>query len=168
MTTRTDGPGPARDDGTVDYTAISGVGSKISTALNEAGISSMELLAAMTVGQVVSALEDVDVHISAGKIVSQLWLQQAWMLSEVSDEFAGQDVQDASGTVDQETDSEETNEAGNWREQFGLFIYLDQSLDGQRWRTRIWDTTDLIEQKLPGVAPGLAVDLIIDRTSPPS
>lgn len=169
MTTHGDGPTPteAGTDRTIDFTAITGVGSKTSSALNDVGISSMEMLAAMTVGQVVSALEEVGVQISAGKIVSQLWLQQAWMLSELSDEPEDLGDQDESVGVplEPEADSGETNESEEWCEQFGLFVYIDQSVDGQRWRTRIWDTTDLVEEKLPGVAPGLVIDRIIDRLS---
>ncbi len=169
MTTHGEGPTPDEDedDQTIDFTAITGVGSKTSSALNDAGISSMERLAAMTVGQVVSALEGVGVQISAGKIVSQLWLQQAWMLSELSDEpeDRGAEGDELDTGLDPASDSGETSDAEDWSEQFGLFVYIDRSVDGLRWRTRIWDTTALVEENLSGIAPGLVVDLIIDRIS---
>ncbi len=161
----THGPDRSSVDSEVDFTAITGVGAKTSTALNEAGVHSMEALAAMSVGQVSAALEGVGIQISAGKIISQLWLQQAWMLSTLSDQPATKagEAMTPVGVEAAEVTDQPADNVNDWQEQFGVFVYLDRSEDGRRWRTRIWDTTEMVEEQLPGVAPGLLVDLIIDR-----
>lgn len=148
----------------VDFTELRGVGAKTAAALREAGVDSMLALAAMSVDDVVHALDEVGVQVSAAKIISKRWLQQAWVMSQKQ---AGPPVEKADDP-EEEQELPQVNEGNDWHEHAGFFVYFDRSSDGARWRTRVWDTGVMIEQQIPSTAPDRWVNFILSRANLPS
>ncbi|MGI9615343.1 MAG: hypothetical protein ACR2QO_20700, partial [Acidimicrobiales bacterium] len=58
----------------------------------------------------------------------------------------------------------------DWEEHAGFFVYFDRArgADGDRWRTRVWDTRALIEEEFRGTGPAPWVSFLLGRAGLPS
>lgn len=56
-----------------------------------------------------------------------------------------------------------------WQEHAGFIVTFDRRLEGddERWQTRIWDITAMVEQTVAGTAPGPWIDFVIQRADLP-
>lgn len=142
-----------------DFSAIDGVSRKTAKALRKAGIASMAELGAMSASDVARALRGAGKPIRVEKIIAKEWLQQAWRLAD--GDRADEVIPDSPPLAE---DSEP-----NWEEYAGYFVYFDRtrSATGDRWRTRVWDTRELVEEEFPGTGPAPWVSFLLGRARLP-